>query len=136
MAFSHISRTKYASAILSQGWAITYKLPEARSPKASGTCCHPGSAPISPRSLPKHGTLFIALVLHTWLLLRPHLHLSRDRKPLTLWGALVSPFHNNQWKSVWHDKATFLLTASLLASQLCFCWAAWPHHSQLELCPR
>lgn len=88
MAFSHISRTKYASAILSQGWVIAHELPEARSPKASGTCCHPGNAPAYPRSLPKHRTLFIALVLHRWLLPRAHFDLSRDKKHLILWDAL------------------------------------------------
>lgn len=133
MVFSHISGTKYASAILSQGWAITYELPEASSPKAPGACCHPGKAPASPKSLPKPSTHFIALALRTQFLPRAHLDLSRGKKPLILWDALSvhSAITSGNLRGM--IKATFLLTASLPASQPCSCWEAWSHRSQLEL---
>lgn len=100
---------------MSQGWAIAHKLPEASSPKAPGTCCHPSKAPASRRSLPKPSIHFTGLVLHTRLLPRAHLDLSRGKKPLygTMGCTVHSAITSGNLQGM--TKATFLLTHLLLS---------------------
>lgn len=121
---------------MKRGWAIASELPEASSLKPQVPAAIHCRAPASPGSLPAPSTHFIALLLHTWVLPRAPLDLSKGKKPLIPWGApsVLSVIASGNLRGT--TGATFLLTASLLTLQRCSSWEAWPRRPQPEPCPR